>query len=119
MRFLSAFVLLLLFGACRHDALEQVEPTVVCDTQNVTYTLAIRPLVQTRCALSDCHVPGGDGTGDFTTYPGLRAQVDNGHLLPAVQHSAGAIPMPPDGSMLTECEIQAIVVWVNAGALEN
>lgn len=94
---------LLLFVACRHDARELVEPAVVCDTLNLTYTLTIRPLVLTRCALSDCHVALGDGTGDFTTYPGLRTQVDNGNLVPAVQHTTGAIPMPPDGSMIPEC----------------
>jgi hypothetical protein len=109
----------MIFCGCSHDREEMVEPTAVCDTITVTYTLTVLPIVQTRCALPECHVAGGNGTGDFTTYAGLRTQADNGHLVPAVQRTPGAIPMPPDGSMIPECDIRAIVAWVNAGALEN
>lgn len=112
-------VFMVLLVACRHNPDELVTPVADCDTDSVTYMLTILPMVQMRCALPGCHVSGGNGTGNFTTYTGLRSQVDNGKLVPAVQHTPGAIPMPPDGSMIPDCEIQRIVGWVNAGALEN
>lgn len=119
MRTYLLFLLLPFCMACQHDAEEIVEPIVVCDTTNVTYTLGVLPIVQTRCAITTCHVPGGNGTGDFTTYAGLRTQALNGNLVPAVQRTPGAIPMPPDGSIIPECDVRTIVAWVNAGALEN
>lgn len=96
-----------------------VQPTMPCDTTAVTWSLTIVPLLQTHCALPTCHVSGGNGTGNFTTYAGVMTQVDNGKLLKAVQHLPGAIPMPPDGSMIPACDIARLQAWVNAGAEEN
>jgi len=115
---LSIFYAIVL-AACKHDPQEMVTPVEECDTTEVAYSSAIVPILQTSCALPVCHVPGGNGTGDFTNYAGLHSQVVNGNLVPAVQRTSGAIPMPPDGSMLPECDILRIVAWVNAGAQEN
>ncbi|MEO8068796.1 MAG: cytochrome c [Flavobacteriales bacterium] len=108
-----------LLVACRHDARDVLPPMVVCDTTAVTWSGTVVPILQTRCALSTCHVTGGNGTGNFTTYAGVQTQVANGKLLNAVQHLPGALPMPPNAPAIPACEIQALVTWVNDGALEN
>lgn len=111
---------LTVFCGCRHADDDVVAPAPeACDTSAVTYSGRIVPIMQARCALPGCHVQGGNGTGNFTTYAGVLSQVQNGNLVSAVQRTAGAIPMPPDGSMIPACDIAAIVAWVNAGAPEN
>ncbi len=115
--FLFPFALLLL--GCRHDAADSAEPELMCDTLNVSYSGDIRSIMQLRCATPACHVPGGNGTGDFTTWVGLRTQVTNGKLIPAINRTVGAIPMPPDGSRIPACDILVIQAWVNGGALNN
>ncbi len=118
MREALLFIGVVMLG-CRHGRDDIVQPEMLCDTANVAYMADIVPILQSRCAIADCHVPGGDGTGDFTTYAGLLSQVQNGNLLQAVQHLPGAIPMPPSGEVIPTCEIAHIVAWVNAGAEEN
>ena len=116
---LHLFAIVPLFIACSHDVDDVLPPLVLCDTSAVTWSATIVPILQTRCALPTCHVPGGNGTGNFTTYAGVLTHVENGKLLNAVQHLPGALPMPPDGATIPECDIQALVTWVNDGAFEN
>ncbi|MEO8588274.1 MAG: hypothetical protein ABI432_02810 [Flavobacteriales bacterium] len=114
------FLPTLLFAACTYDKADELaEPAGACDTTNVTYTGTIVPIMITRCALPGCHVPGGNGTGDLTTYAGVQNHVLNGKLLAAVQHTTGAIPMPPDGSMIPMCDILRISAWIQQGAPNN
>jgi hypothetical protein len=119
MRSTFLFMAALLLAACTHDPDELIVPPVVCDTSNVTWSSTIVPILQTHCAIADCHVTGGDGTGNFTTYAGVMTQVTNGKLANAVQHLPGAIPMPPSGIPIPQCDIEAMVAWINGGAEEN
>jgi hypothetical protein len=119
MRTLLLFPVALLVLSCRHDALDGAMPEPVCDTLNVSYAGDIVPIMQMRCAVPGCHIPGGTGTGDLTTWAGLRTQVDNGKLIPSINRTVGAIPMPPDGSMIPTCDILMIEAWVNGGAQDN
>jgi hypothetical protein len=112
-------VLALSLLACRHEGDLATPAEAPCDTTDVTYSGTIAPLMQTRCALPDCHVSGGDGTGDFTTYEGVLSQVSDGDLVASVQQTSGSIPMPPDSPPIPACEIAAIIAWVNSGAPEN
>lgn len=113
------YIALLCLCACQHRADELLPPATPCNTGEVTWSGTVMPILQTRCALPTCHVVGGNGTGDLTSYGGVLPQVQNGKLLKAVQHLPGAIPMPPDGNMIPACEIAALVEWVNNGAPEN
>lgn len=119
MRASFLFLLLVLLGGCRHGENELVEPGMPCDTTAVSYAADIVPLLQQHCALPECHVPGGDGTGDFTTYAGVLGQVPDGDLLQSIQYLPGAIPMPPSGNSIPACDIAYVIAWVNAGAQEN
>lgn len=110
----------LAFCGCRHQQDDAIVPELLpCDTSAVTYSGSVVPILLSRCALPGCHVAGGNGTGDFTTYAGVFSQVQNGNMVPALQRTTGAIPMPPDGSRIPDCDIATIVAWVNAGAPNN
>ncbi|MFZ1658527.1 MAG: hypothetical protein WAT61_06905 [Flavobacteriales bacterium] len=116
--FLGVFTLTVLQTGCYYDVESDLYPMNFCDTLSVSYTNTVLPIMQASCSVPGCHAPGGSGTGDFTTYSGLKGQVDNEKLIPAITQSGAAAFMPPSGK-LSECEIQKITIWVNAGAPQN
>ncbi len=105
-------------NGCYYDVESDLYPNNFCDTVSVTFSGTVQPLLQSNCAILGCHVPGGTGTGDFTTYAGFNAQVVNGAVLNAIRHEGTVQPMPPSGK-LPDCQIRQIELWVNAGALNN
>lgn len=118
--FIAAAALLLSNG-CYYDNEEELYPNSFCDTVNVTYSGAIEPIIIAKCATPGCHVAGGSGSGDFTTYAGVIAKIqNNGPFLASVRSSPDAIPMPPSGStQLRSCEVRKIELWIAAGALND
>jgi mono/diheme cytochrome c family protein len=87
-----------------------------CDTTQVTYSGIVKTIVDQNCAVSGCHVPGGSGNGDFTSYPGLKEKVDNGSFI---KHIITQKSMPPPPRMLSDCDRNKLLAWVNKGALNN
>jgi hypothetical protein len=89
-----------------------------CDTSNVTYANTVVAILQNNCY--GCHSSAGSGGGIvLTSYSQVKQQVDNGKLWGAINHNAGFIPMPLNGAQLSECSIQQIGAWINAGAPNN
>ena len=86
-----------------------------CDTVNVTYTLSILPIINAKCATSGCHTAGGSGNGNFDTYAGVKAKVDNGSFL---NRTTVLMNMPLSGP-LTTCEMAKIKKWIQLGAANN
>ncbi len=103
---------------CYYDNEEELYPNTFCDTVNITYSGAISKIIEGSCAIPGCHVAGGSGTGNFTVFAELKAQVDNGTLLRSVRREPNAIAMPSGGALRT-CEIRQLELWVAAGALNN
>jgi len=93
--------------------------TGLCDTTAVvTYSGAILPLVQQRCA--GCH--GGSnpqGGLNFSTHAVLASVALDGRLEASVTRAPNGIPMPPWGPQLSQCEIDKFVTWIQAGAPNN
>ena len=106
---------LLMTTGCYYDNEEELYPFAYCDTTNVTYRGTIEPIVQRSCAIPGCHVPGGDGNGDFTQFPEVLEKVENGSFLNSVKGTGDAIPMPPNDP-LRACEVRQIELWIAAGA---
>ncbi len=112
---LLVFMLLVATEGCYYDNQERLYPNSFCDTTAVTYATKVLPIVQGSCAVPGCHVPGGNGPGDFTSYTGVKAKVDNGtfRTVTIVNKS-----MPPSGP-LSACELRQLETWLNAGAPNN
>ena len=88
-----------------------------CDTTNVTYSLSISPIIQGSC--QGCHSgsqPGGSVL--LTNYNEILAQVSNGKLLGTITYSTGFNGMPVS-SKLSDCDINAIKIWIRKGAPNN
>lgn len=88
-----------------------------CDDTKFTYATIIQPLINNNCV--GCHKPSSlGGNIDLSTYNAVKVQVDNGKLLGSVTQAAGYIAMP-QGSKLSDCQINQIKNWISAGAPNN
>jgi hypothetical protein len=89
-----------------------------CDTLNVTYSGKIRSILDGKCV--GCHNPSLlNGGVNLANYSGVQTVALNGRLYGAVSHSPGFKPMPYNSNALPQCEVDAIRIWINAGALNN
>ena len=86
-----------------------------CD--NITYANSIQPLMQSQCAISGCHVWGGSGPSDFTTYAGVKAEADNGNLKKRlIDGNPGFMPLT---GKLADSTLTKIQCWLDAGSPNN
>ncbi len=89
-----------------------------CDPNAFTYAAVIKPIIDVNCY--GCHNNSSAGGGySFSGYSGLKVAVTNGRLLGTINHLAGFSVMPQGGVKLSDCKIQQITEWVNAGAPNN
>lgn len=92
--------------------------TATCDTASVTFSASVNPIIQKNCL--GCH-SGGTPSGnlDFSGHNGIQPVALNGRLLGAVRHETGFSSMPKGGNKLSDCDIEKIRIWINAGAPNN
>jgi hypothetical protein len=115
-----SFILLSTQG-CYYDKEELLYASSPCDTTSVSYSQTIKPLVNSYCLT--CH--GGNvynvlgGSVNLDGYSNLVLQVQNGKLLPSIQHAPGADPMPKNQQKLSDCHITQIIIWLENGAPNN
>lgn len=89
-----------------------------CDSTAFTFSATIFPLLQDACV--GCHnTIRADGNVQLDTYQEILPWVENGALLKSIRHEEFYPPMPPSGSQLSDCRIQQIEQWIEAGALNN
>lgn len=106
------FTVALLWSACSYEKGEVPVAEIPCDS--MSYATNIVPILNEAC--NSCHVPGGGGTGDFSSYPELKLAADNGSLKRQVMSKA----MPPAGSPeITDRQRSMIKCWVEQGAPQN
>ncbi|MBN8652934.1 MAG: cytochrome c [Cytophagales bacterium] len=88
-----------------------------CNPDQFTFALTVKPIINNQCV--GCHKPGSlGGNINLADYTSIKAQVTNGKLVGSITHATGFSPMP-QGTKLSECEINQIKSWINAGALNN
>ena len=115
--FISIAVLTCILSACRYD----VQPNETCDTSNVTYSNTITSIINAYgCTSSSCHGGNNPQAGiRLTDYAGVKAKIDDGRLWGAINHQSGFIPMPENAGKMSQCDINKIKVWIDAGAPNN
>jgi hypothetical protein len=88
-----------------------------CDSTNVTYTVTLKPILQTYCV--GCHSNSNPSFGvNLSTYAGVVAVANTGQLMGAIRHDQGYFPMPKGGNMLSPCNIDLFQIWINNGKPE-
>lgn len=116
MKYLSIFTLLaMLFVSCTNYKEDLLTDPNLCKTADMSFSADIAPILNNSCGTSDCHSAGGFAPGYLTNYMEIKTMVDNGKLL----YRAGELrDMPPSGP-LTDCQIEKIRSWIDAGAPNN
>ena len=107
----------LIIASCRYD----VEPNVSCDTSNVTYSSTITGIINTYgCLASSCHGGTNPASGfKLDSYEGVKAKVTDGRLFGAINHSSGFVAMPENAGKMSQCDIDKVKAWIDAGAPNN
>lgn len=110
--------LLLLLSSCYYDAEELLYPDLECNTDGVTLSGTVLPILVENCYR--CH-DAANNFGGITLegYDQLKRYADNGQLLGAISHTTGFSPMPQNAPQLVECNIEKIAAWLDAGAPNN
>jgi hypothetical protein len=97
---------------------EELYPSEMCDTTNVTYHSTIAPIIEQFCF--ECHDDAAVISGiPLEGYANLKAKVVDGRLVGAIRHDVGFSPMPKDRPSLPECDILKIEKWISNGAPDN
>ena len=110
---LSVFGLLVLFVACKKDAVD----TIDCGGINPTYSADIKPILDASCAKSGCHDAITQENGrNFSTYAGALAASQTPEFLGAIQHKSGFVPMPKDGPKLPDNQVELLTCWAQNGS---
>jgi hypothetical protein len=116
--FFAAFFLLTAQTACYYNKEELLNPGNVCDTTNITYRFSINPILTSNC--TGCHSgPNAPDGVHLDTYEGVKVQAANHFLIGVITHSPGYPAMPKNGNMLSDCNINKIRMWVDAGFPDN
>lgn len=124
LRFLYAILFLglgVITISCGGGDSDDEEPPVVidCTGSDPSYMADILPIVEATCSLEACHA-ANTNQADYTTYEGLKAQIDNGRVQERVLQE---MDMPPDYSngpqMLTDDQLKQFTCWIEDGAPNN
>ncbi len=85
-----------------------------CSGASPGFAANVMPLIQSKCATAaECHSSGSTNSGGpFTNHAQVSARASN------IKSQVVAGTMPKTGS-LTNAEKNAIVCWINNGALNN
>jgi len=104
--------------SCAYNNEEELYPMEACDTTNVTYLATIVPIITQHCY--ECHGGNAQISGiPLEGHQNIKAIVDAGRLVGAINHQVGFSPMPKDRQKLASCDILKIEKWVANGAPDN
>jgi len=89
-----------------------------CDTSSYTYNARVKVIIQSWC--KGCHSTASPGGGiDLSSYSGVVSAIPNNQLLGSLKHLATFSSMPKGTAKLSQCDIDAIEKWINAGFPNN
>ena len=110
----------ILITACTYNKEEELYPnTGNCDTNNVSFSTTITPILQ-KYSCSFCHSSVTmSGNISLANYNSVKTQVNNGRLFGAINHEPGFSQMPQGGNKMNQCDINKVKAWIDAGALNN
>ena len=113
--------------SCSRDTFEPEDLDCASD---ISYNNGVKEILDASCAYSGCHDGiGGIGPGDYGSYAGMLADLQNGSFENRVifQKDDPTFGMPPNVEIypqslvsdLTEEQLDIISCWLEAGFPEN
>jgi hypothetical protein len=117
---ISILVLIVSLSSCYYDNEEELYPFDNCNLpQEISYAADVEPIISSSCAVSGCHVQGGEGNGVFDSYQAVAAKIDNGNgVFSNRVFEVGDMAGPSYGN-LADCEVETLRKWVEQGAPNN
>jgi hypothetical protein len=109
---------MLFLAACEYQSIEELRPKETvdsCPSDSLTFQTDIEPIFRQNCNNSGCH-NNGSFFGDFTTYAGIKAKIDDNDKIR--QRVIIEQNMPASGP-ISECEMKKLTAWLDAGAPNN
>ena len=107
--------------ACTFDQLEPVQEPDICNSITPTYSVDVKPIIDSKCAISGCHVSGFP-TGDFSTFEGMSSRLESGLVNKRVIEFKDMPPPQSYGSgptPLTTAEREIFKCWLADGHPEQ
>jgi len=113
--------------ACTNESKENITPDNSgngCDTTNITYTNYVKSVMDVSCSTAGCHdasTKSGDiDLSNYTAVKGIALTTEHNTslLLGVINHQNNFKAMPQNTTKLSDCTINKITAWVNAGAPE-
>lgn len=89
-----------------------------CDTNEVTFSSTIYPLVEIKC--QGCHSGSQPSSGlALLDYEDISAIAFDGSFMSSIQGADGYAQMPYNANALPPCEVDLIEAWIEDGAPDN
>ncbi len=115
------FVFLISIQGCYFDNADKLYPKEDCKTTEITYSKTIVPIIENNCL--NCHnsssyINSGGGN-NLEGYSNIKSFATNGKLINSITSSSPSIRMPLGNARLSDCNIEKVQIWINAGAPNN
>lgn len=102
--------LVVLLGSCEWKSEEALFAEPEACAEPLSFATHIAPIVQTNCAISGCHLSGGQPP-ELTSYEKVKARATD--VLRETQ--SGNMPPSYSNKSLTQEEVKQIACWVEQG----
>jgi hypothetical protein len=105
------------FNSCTYENEEDLLEDFQCDTSAIVYT-DLTYIFTGICA--NCHSESlyyKDIKMD--SYENVKTSVNTGRVWRAINHKDGIRPMPDGLPKMSDCDLNKINAWINAGMPEN
>ena len=111
---------------CYYDTEEELYPdsgSTTCDTVSVSYATDIVPIISAKCSTPGCHAGVNAAAGiPLETYVGVKEYLDadKARFISSIIWDGNASNMPKGSSTkISDCNINTIRAWINAGYPNN
>jgi len=113
-------VSLFYFSNCTFDNEEELLEDFDCDTTDIVYN-DLTYIFSDIC--SNCHnesfTLANRGNIKIDSYENVKSSINTGLVWPAINHEEGVPPMPNGLPKLSDCDLNKIDAWIDAGMPEN
>ena len=117
LRIAASILLLFVLAGCYRDNEAELDPCRI-EPGMVHYRDVTTLFTSYGCY--GCHsgtVP--EGGISLAQHASVKALVDNGRLMGAINHASGYAAMPQGAPQMDACDISRIQAWIDAGAREH
>lgn len=106
--------------SCSKDEEEPIvtPPTIVCDTDDMSFENDVTPIFQSNCL--GCHsTAAAFGNIILDNHDEVIKVINAGRLLGSIKRESGFSSMPQNAAQLTDCDINKIESWIEDGSPNN